>query len=109
MISLDEVLNAPFGEEEEEEEVEAEEEVEILSPPSIESVRLGLMGLLQSALEATNHTAALRDLDANDVKVVSELMRSLKLADDMSKDDALSQMEDDDLMELARKVVLGND
>ena len=39
------------------------------------------------------------------MKVVSELMRSLKLAEDMQKDDVLSQMDDETLQMLAEKAL----
>jgi len=88
-----------------------EEEKEILTPsevvavPSIEVVRHNLLALIQQALEGAIHTSAARDLEPNDVKVVSELMRSLKLAEDMQKDDALSQMDDETLQALAEKAL----
>ena len=43
--------------------------------------------------------------EEKDVKVVSELMRSLKLAEDMQKDDVLSQMDDETLQMLAEKAL----
>jgi len=87
-----------------------ETEEEVLSPtvvavPSIEVVRHNLLALIQQALEGAIHTSAARDLEPSDVKVVSELMRSLKLAEDMQKDDALSQMDDETLQALAEKAL----
>tara|TARA_R110000751_G_scaffold30165_3_gene77349 strand:- start:559 stop:909 length:351 start_codon:yes stop_codon:yes gene_type:complete len=87
-----------------------EEEGEVLSPtvvavPSIEVVRHNLLALIQQALEGAIHTSAARDLEPSDVKVVSELMRSLKLAEDMQKDDALSQMDDETLQALAEQAL----
>ena len=52
------------------------------------------------------HTSAARDLEPSDVKVVSELMRSLKLAEDMQKDDVLSQMDDETLQALAEQALV---
>ena len=88
-----------------------EEEGEVLSPtvvavPSIEVVRHHLLALLQQALEGALHTSAARDLEPSDVKVVSELMRSLKLAEDMQKDDVLSQMDDETLQALAEQALV---
>lgn len=87
-----------------------ETEEEVLSPtvvavPSIEVVRHNLLALIQQALEGAIHTSAARDLEPSDVKVVSELMRSLKLAEDMQKDDALSQMDDETLQALAEQAL----
>ena len=88
-----------------------EEEGEVLSPtvvavPSIEVVRHNLLALIQQALEGAIHTSAARDLEPSDVKVVSELMRSLKLAEDMQKDDVLSQMDDETLQALAEQALV---
>ena len=89
---------------------EEEGKEEVLSPTvvavaSIEVVRHNLLALIQQALEGAIHISSARDLEPNDVKVVSELMRSLKLAEDMQKDDALSQMDDETLQALAEKAL----
>ena len=44
-------------------------------------------------------------MEPNDIKVVGDLVRALKTIDDMQKDDALSQLSDEELEKLARETL----
>ena len=48
-------------------------------------------------------------MEPNDIRVVGDLVRALKTIDDMQKDDALSQLSDDELEKLAKEALESND
>jgi|7_EtaG_2_1085326.scaffolds.fasta_scaffold31118_4 hypothetical protein len=88
------------------EEVAIEEpEHEVVETASLAEVRHKLMALLAMGLEGAIFTAEARDMEPNDIKVVGDLVRALKTIDDMQKDDALSQLSDEELEKLARETL----
>jgi|TARA_Y100001938_G_C8060844_1_gene417130 hypothetical protein len=88
------------------EEVAVEEpEHEVVETASLAEVRHKLMALLAMGLEGAIFTAEARDMEPNDIKVVGDLVRALKTIDDMQKDDALSQLSDEELEKLARETL----
>ena len=88
-----------------EEVVVEEPEHEVVETASLAEVRHKLMALLDMGLEGAIFTAEARDMEPNDIKVVGDLVRALKTIDDMQKDDALSQLSDEELEKLARETL----
>jgi len=82
-----------------------EPEHEVVETASLAEVRHKLMSLLAMGLEGAIFTAEARDMEPNDIKVVGDLVRALKTIDDMQKDDALSQLSDEELEKLARETL----
>tara|TARA_R110002020_G_scaffold243716_4_gene457248 strand:+ start:364 stop:666 length:303 start_codon:yes stop_codon:yes gene_type:complete len=82
-----------------------EPEHEVVETASLAEVRHKLMALLAMGLEGAIFTAEARDMEPNDIKVVGDLVRALKTIDDMQKDDALSQLSDEELEKLARETL----
>ena len=76
---------------------------EVVETSSLAEVRHKLMSLLSMGLEGAIFTAEARDMEPNDM--VGDLVRALKTIDDMQKDDALSQLSDDELEKLARETL----
>ena len=88
---------------------EEEPEHEVVETASLAEVRQKLMALLAMGLEGAIFTAEARDMEPNDIRVVGDLVRALKTIDDMQRDDALSQLSDDELEKLAKEALESND
>ena len=88
---------------------EEEPEHEVVETASLAEVRQKLMALLAMGLAGAIFTAEARDMEPNDIRVVGDLVRALKTIDDMQKDDALSQLSDDELEKLAKEALESND
>mgnify|MGYP005821070219 CR=1 FL=1 len=78
---------------------------EVVVSPSMDTVRHNLLALLQTTINSVLTTSEARDVDVNDVKVISELMRSVKMAEEMLEDDELSKLDDATLRRLAEEAL----
>ena len=75
---------------------------EIFETASLETIRQRLIRLLAIATDNATFTAEARDLESNDVRVISDLTSALGKIEKMQEDDRLRQLPDEEIERLAR-------